>query len=59
MAEKAFTVQSFLLRLVCAALLVGGSFNPEGVSYYHWMEAGLPDFSAEKAVVGVVLRWSE
>jgi len=58
-AEKAFTVQSFLLRLVCAALLVGGSFNPEGVSYYHWMEAGLPDFSAEKAVVGVVLRWSE
>ena len=55
MAGKAFTVQSFLLRLVFAALLVAGSYNPEGVSYYHWVEPGLPNFSAEKAVVGVVL----
>ena len=55
MAGKAFTVQSFLLRLIFAALLVGGTYNPEGVSYYHWVEAGLPNFSPEKAVVGVVL----
>ena len=55
MARKAFSFQSFLLRLSFAALLVGGTYNPEGVSYYHWVQAGLPDFGAEKAVVGVVL----
>jgi hypothetical protein len=54
-AGKAFTVRSFLLRLIFAALLVGGTYNPEGVSYYHWVEARLPDFGAEEAVVGVVL----
>ena len=55
MAGQAFTARSFLLRLIFAALLVGGTYNPEGVSYYHWVEAGLPNFSAEKTVVGVVL----
>ena len=45
MAGQAFTVQSFLLRLVFAALLVGGTYNPEGVQS-HWVEAGLPNFGA-------------
>ena len=45
----------FVVRFVFAILLVGATYNPEGVSYYHWVIPALPQFGPEKAVVGVLL----
>ena len=48
-----------LLRFVGALILVYATFNPEGVSYYHWalqpLVRGTIGFTALKAVAGVVL----
>lgn len=55
MAERGFSGQGFLLRLLFALVLVGITYNPEGFSYYHWALAGLPAFGPEQAVVGVLL----
>ena len=55
MADKGFTGQSFLWRLLFALLLVGATYNPEGYSYYHWAVADLSTFRPEQAVVGVLL----
>lgn len=47
------------LRLLAAFVLVYGTFNPEGYSYFHWairpFFAGTPAFSALKFLAGVVL----
>ncbi len=50
-----FTFGSFGLRFLFAALLVFASYNPEGYSYYHWVEAVFPSISIEQAFVGVLL----
>jgi len=55
MADKGFTGQGFLLRLLFALVLVGATYNPEGYSYYHWALTALPSFRPEQAVVGVLL----
>ena len=55
MAEKGFTGQSFLWRLLFAVLLVGATYNPEGYSYYHWALADFSTFGPEQSVVGVLL----
>src|SRR4051812_8840434 len=55
MAERGFSGQGFLLRLLFALVLVGATYNPEGFSYYHWALTALPAFSPEQAVVGVLL----
>lgn len=36
MASKRFTLQSFLLRLLFALVLVYASYNPSGYSFFHW-----------------------
>lgn len=47
---------AFLPRFLFALLLVFGTYNPEKpYSYVYWAIADLPDFSAVKAFVGVVL----
>jgi hypothetical protein len=47
---------AFLPRFLFAIVLVFGTYNPEKpYSYYYWAIANLPDFSAVKAFVGVVL----
>jgi Family of unknown function (DUF6524) len=55
MAEKGFTGQSFLWRLLFAVLLVGATYNPEGYSYYHWALADFSTFGPEQSVVGILL----
>ncbi|MFQ6021217.1 MAG: DUF6524 family protein [Acidiferrobacterales bacterium] len=59
MARNTFTLQSFLLRMLAAIVLVFATYNPEGYSYYHWGLAKLfaqpPEFSVLKGFVGVVL----
>ena len=53
--KKTFGFDGFLLRFVFAIIVVFASYNPEGVSYYHWIYETLPEFSIVKAFVGVIL----
>lgn len=50
-----FTFGSFGLRFLFSAILVFASYNPEGYSYFHWIEADFPTISIEQAFVGVLL----
>lgn len=54
-SRKSFGWDGFLLRFVFAIIVVFATYNPEGVSYYHWVYEALPDFSVLKAFVGVIL----
>ncbi len=54
-SRKSFGWDGFLLRFVFAILLVFTTYNPEGVSYYHWISEALPDFTVIKAFVGVII----
>ena len=55
MAERGFSGQGFLWRLLLALVLVGATYNPEGFSYYHWTLTMLPALRPEQAVVGMLL----
>ncbi len=54
-SRKSFGWDGFLLRFVFATILVFATYNPEGVSYYHWISEALPDFTVIKAFVGVII----
>ena len=54
-SRKSFGWDGFLLRFVFAVILVFATYNPEGVSYYHWVSEALPDFTVIKAFVGVII----
>lgn len=54
-SNNALNFGGFILRFIFACLVVFASYNPEGMSYYHWIEAELPEFSVLKAFAGVVL----
>ena len=45
----------FLLRLVAAVVLLFATYNPEGISYFHWMESEGWRITPIKAFVGVCL----
>jgi len=56
MADKNhFGWNSFLVRFIFAIIVVFATYNPEGVSYYHWIAAENATFSVLKAFVGVIL----
>ncbi len=55
MAANGINAQGFGLRFLFAVLLVFSSYNPEGVSYFHWLKQGLSGMLPLKAFVGVVL----
>ena len=55
MAKDRFTWLEYFARVVIALALVFATFNPTGYSFYHWVWAELPAFSALKAFAGVVL----
>ena len=44
----------FVLRFLVAAVLIFATYNPEGLSYFHWMKEGGP-MTPLKAFAGVVL----
>jgi hypothetical protein len=44
----------FLLRFLVAAALIFATYNPEGLSYFHWVKQGGP-ITPVKAFAGVVL----
>ena len=58
-ARDRLSVPGALLRFLGALVLVYATFNPEGVSYYHWavqpLVRGTAGFTALKAVAGIVL----
>ena len=45
----------FVLRLFFALVLVSATYNPTGMSFYHWALVGLLGFGPEQAVAGIVL----
>ena len=47
--------QGFLIRLLFAVILVVATYNPEGLSYYHWSFSEGLTFGPEQAVVGIIL----
>ena len=53
--KQGFGLDSFFIRFVFALIVVFSSYNPEGMSYYHWVTEALSEFSIIKAFVGVVL----
>ncbi len=53
--NRHFGWDSFLVRFVFAIIVVFATYNPEGVSYYHWIAEEFPTFTVVKAFVGVVL----
>jgi hypothetical protein len=55
MAHKGFGWDSFIVRFILAIVVVFSTYNPEGVSYYHWATEDLSTFSALKAFIGVIL----
>ena len=54
-AARNFGWDGFLVRFVFAIIVVFATYNPEGISYYHWVSETLPEISIVKAFLGVVL----
>ncbi|MES9858329.1 MAG: DUF6524 family protein [Sedimenticola sp.] len=55
MASRSFNSSSFFLRFFLALVVVFCTYNPEGLSYYHWALTDLDTISILKAFLGVVL----
>ena len=53
--NRSFGWDSFLVRFVFAVIVVFATYNPEGVSYYHWIAEAFPTFTLLKAFAGVAL----
>jgi hypothetical protein len=50
-----FSWSSFFVRLCVACVLVFASYNPAGLSYYHWAITNIPDITSIIAFSGLVL----
>jgi len=50
-----FSSSSFFIRLSIALALVFTSYNPAGISYYHWAIIKIPDVTPVMALAGLVL----
>jgi hypothetical protein len=44
-----------VVRMLAVALLVTGTYNPSGYSYYHWAFHHFADHWASKAVIGQII----
>ena len=53
--KQGFGLDSFFIRFIFALIVVFSTYNPEGMSYYHWVTEALSEFSIIKAFVGVIL----
>jgi hypothetical protein len=50
-----FGWDSFIVRFIFAVVVVFSTYNPEGVSYYHWIQEEFPSITVAKALIGVIL----
>lgn len=55
MADDTPGFGGLVLRFAFALLLVLLTFNPTGLSYYHWLATGFPAVDAPKALAGIAL----
>lgn len=55
MATTAFGWGNFGTRFLFALILVAATYNPEGYSYIHWALRDISEFTAFKALAGVIL----
>jgi hypothetical protein len=55
MTVRVFTLQSYLLRLVFALVLVFATYNPSGYSYFHWAKESLGSIDPLVVLAGVAL----
>lgn len=55
MKTSQFSSTSFFIRLAIALLLVFASYNPAGISFYHWAIIKIPDITPVMAFAGLVL----
>ncbi len=54
-SNNGFGMSEFILRFILALVVVFATYNPEGVSYYHWVYEELPNFTVLKAFIGVII----
>lgn len=54
-SNKSFGWNSFSVRFLFATIIIFATYNPEGISYYHWVIEDLAGFSVLKAFLGVIL----
>jgi len=50
-----FSWPNFFVRFCAAIVLVFASYNPAGLSYYHWAIIKIPDITPVMAFAGLVL----
>ena len=50
-----FNFSSFGLRFLFSVLLVFGTYNPEGYSYFDWVRVVFPELTIEQAFVGIIV----
>ncbi|HIF18847.1 MAG TPA: hypothetical protein EYG50_06620 [Cycloclasticus sp.] len=55
MRDNQFSWSSFFIRLCVACTLVFASYNPAGLSYYHWAITNIPNVTSIMAFSGLVL----
>ena len=56
MAVHRFSWENFFIRLLFACVLVLGTYNPSGYSYFHWVLTSFPDsINAVSAFIGIIL----
>lgn len=54
-SKNSFGWDGFIVRFIFAIIVVFATYNPEGVSYYHWVTEALTELSIIKAFLGVIL----
>ena len=52
---NALSAGGIAARFGAALVLILATYNPEGRSYFDWVEPRLPEFDALRAFVGIVL----
>jgi hypothetical protein len=54
-AYKGLTWTGFFLRLLAAFVLVFSTYNPSGMSYYHWLSKNITSPTPMLALAGILL----
>lgn len=50
-----FGWDSFIVRFVFAVVVVFATYNPEGYSYFHWVQDSMPNPTILMGLIGVIL----
>ncbi|MDY6992131.1 MAG: DUF6524 family protein [Pseudomonadota bacterium] len=50
-----FSWDAYFARFLLAAIIVFGTYNPSGYSYFHWALSDISEFNLLKTLIGLVL----